>query len=110
MKLSEPTKRALREWRRYHRATVTKMEISARVVDVRAIEHLNPRMRANYQVAANVWASLIEEFRATADMADQHLRRDDMSADESDALRRRVDLVEAKLLALADEVSATLKE
>jgi hypothetical protein len=104
MKLPEHIKQALRELRRDHRGTATLMEKQAGTLDNAARIEPDPLLKASSQAAANIWPSLIDEYRAIADKADEHLRRDDITRDEFAALRDRTDLVEAKILALEEEI------
>ena len=104
MKMPEHVKQALRELRRDHRGTATLMEKQAGGLDTAARIEPDPLLRASHQAAVNIWPSLIAEYRAIADAADDHLRRDDMSPDEFAALRHRTDIVEAKILALEAEI------
>jgi hypothetical protein len=110
MKLSGHVKQALRELRRDNRVTATLMEKQASGLDTAARIEPDPLLRATQVAAVNIWPSLIEEYRAIADMADDHLRRDDMSPDEFAALRHRTDLVEAKILALEEEIVGAAEE
>jgi low affinity Fe/Cu permease len=67
-------------------------------------------LRATQVAAVNIWPSLIEEFRAIADKADERLRRDDISPDEFVALRHRSNLVEAKVIALEEEIRGAAED
>jgi hypothetical protein len=104
MKLPGHIKQALRELRRDNRGTATLMEKQASALENAARIEPDPLLRAGHQAAVNIWPSLIAEYRAIADKADEHLRRDDMSPVEFDALRDRANLVDAKVLALEEEL------
>jgi hypothetical protein len=110
MKLSEHVKQALQALRRDHRGTATLMEKQASVLCNSARIEPDPVLRAGMQAAVNIWPSLIAEYRAIADKADEHLRRDDMSPAEFAALNYRANLVEAKVLALEEELRGTVEE
>jgi hypothetical protein len=110
MKLPEHVKQALRELRRDSRGTATLMEKQASALDASARIEPDPVLRAGIQAAVNIWPSLIAEYRAIVDKADEHLRRDDMSPAEFAALNYRANLVEAKVLALGEEIRGAAEE
>jgi hypothetical protein len=106
MKLPGHIKQALRELRRDNRGTAVIMEKQAAALSNSARIEPVPVLRAGLQAAVNIWPSLIAEYRAIADAADEHLRRDDISSDEFEALAARVNLADAKVLALEEELMA----
>jgi hypothetical protein len=110
MKLSKHVKQALQTLRRDHRGTATLMEKQASVLCNSARIEPDPLLRATQVAAVNIWPSLIEEFRAIADKADERLRRDDISPDEFVALRHRSNLVEAKVIALEEEIRGAAED
>jgi hypothetical protein len=58
----------------------------------------------------NIWPSLIEEFRAIADKPTNTCGGIDISPDEFVALRHRSNLVEAKVIALEEEIRGAAEE
>ena len=105
MQIPEAVKTRLQSLRRNQRTIASTMEnnqISFAILMETTTDHST---KAAYRVAHGMGASLIDECRSIANVADECLRRDEISYDELVDLAMRANRVSAKFNALLAELS-----